>query len=62
MPIDDKLELRTLTEAEIAKYLAGPRKVEDVRRLCQRVALAAAKQAYPIGFAEGVIFVRSGCR
>jgi hypothetical protein len=59
MPVDDKAELRTLTEREIAKYLSSPRQIADIRRLCQRVAIASAMQAYPIGFAEGVIFVRS---
>lgn len=61
MPIDDKAELRTLTEREIAKYLSSPRQIHDIRRLCQRVAIEVAKAAYPIGFAEGVIYARTDC-
>ena len=55
---DDIAEVREVAERAIAAYLTSPRQVADIRRLAHRVAIEAAKKAFPMGFAEGLAAAR----
>jgi hypothetical protein len=46
MPTDDKLELRSICEPLIRRYLASPRQIADIRTLCYAVAAEAGKREY----------------
>lgn len=62
MPRSDIADTRALYEREIADYRATQRQIEDLRRLCLRVAQNAHREGFVIGFIEGRLFELEGQR
>jgi hypothetical protein len=52
----DIANTRALIEREIAGYLESPRHIDDIRRLCLRVAKNAQGAAFGLGFYEGRLY------